>query len=220
MKEKDLTSRINSSHAEVHHDGNSGTSDTSAEMISDLRNEDSTAKSNSHLQSSKLSRRLRSKLSTLEIPRRDNTSDILRRHSHSHSLSVYFLAPDSFSDGYETAEEDETAEGSYIDESEFMVSKSNLFVEYQGEGQNDPIPREKIMKRIDSHKSMKSYQLANQLSTKWTTGVGPRIGCMRDYPSELQFRILEHQNLSPRSRSLSQSPFSKTSTVSRFAQKP
>ncbi|KAI9090569.1 hypothetical protein K1719_028422 [Acacia pycnantha] len=192
-KEKDLISR-NFSLAELPHDGGPGSSDTSAKMISDLRNEDSNAKSNSHLPSSRLSRGLRSKLSTLEIPRRDNVSDIFGRQSY--PLSVYFRAPDSLSDGYETAE-DEPAEESYIDESEFMVSKSNLFVEDQGEGHDDPIPREKIMKRIDSHKSMKSYQLAHQLSTKWTTGAGPRIGCMRDYPSELQFRILEHQNLSP-----------------------
>ncbi|KAK4281772.1 hypothetical protein QN277_013227 [Acacia crassicarpa] len=192
-EEKDLISR-NSSLAELPHDSGPGSSGTSAKMISDLRNEDSNAQSNSHLPSSRLSRGLRSKLSTLEIPRRDNVSDIFGRQSY--PLSVHFWAPDSISDGYETAE-DVPAEESYMDESEFMVSKSNLFVEDQGEGHDDPILREKIMKRIDSHKSMKSYQLAHQLSAKWTTGAGPRIGCMRDYPLELEFRILEHQNLSP-----------------------
>ncbi|KAL4194551.1 hypothetical protein AMTRI_Chr05g59910 [Amborella trichopoda] len=40
--------------------------------------------------------------------------------------------------------------------------------------------------------------LGNRLSSKWTTGAGPRIGCVRDYPIELQFRALEKVNLSPR----------------------
>ncbi|XP_019173361.1 PREDICTED: IQ domain-containing protein IQM5-like [Ipomoea nil] len=36
------------------------------------------------------------------------------------------------------------------------------------------------------------------LAKKWSTGTGPRIGCVRDYPTELQFRALEQVNLSPR----------------------
>ncbi|CAL1357548.1 unnamed protein product [Linum trigynum] len=39
---------------------------------------------------------------------------------------------------------------------------------------------------------------ANRLSCKWSTGAGPRIGCVRDYPTQLQFRALEQVNLSPR----------------------
>lgn len=42
------------------------------------------------------------------------------------------------------------------------------------------------------------FSLVKRLSSKWTTGTGPRIGCVRDYPSELQFRALEQVNLSPR----------------------
>ncbi|GFY98470.1 calmodulin-binding family protein [Actinidia rufa] len=42
------------------------------------------------------------------------------------------------------------------------------------------------------------FNMARHLSCKWTTGAGPRIGCVRDYPSELQFRALEQVNLSPR----------------------
>ncbi|CAL4939638.1 unnamed protein product [Urochloa decumbens] len=61
-----------------------------------------------------------------------------------------------------------------------------------------PVPREKILQRINSKKEMKSYQLGKQLSFKWTTGAGPRIGCVRDYPSELQVQALEQVNLSPR----------------------
>nr|DAD44384.1 TPA_asm: hypothetical protein HUJ06_002614 [Nelumbo nucifera] len=42
------------------------------------------------------------------------------------------------------------------------------------------------------------FDVANRLSRKWTTGAGPRIGCVREYPTELQFRALEKVNLSPR----------------------
>lgn len=63
----------------------------------------------------------------------------------------------------------------------------------------EAIAEESILQRINSKKGMKSYQLGKQLSCKWTTGAGPRIGCVRDFPSELQFRALEQVNLSPRS---------------------
>ncbi|GAA0161409.1 hypothetical protein LIER_17733 [Lithospermum erythrorhizon] len=42
------------------------------------------------------------------------------------------------------------------------------------------------------------FKMAKRLSCKWSTGTGPRIGCVREYPSELQFRALEQVNLSPR----------------------
>ncbi|GAB2291844.1 hypothetical protein Dimus_026095 [Dionaea muscipula] len=42
------------------------------------------------------------------------------------------------------------------------------------------------------------FDMAHRLSCKWTTGAGPRIGCVRDYPVDLQSRALEHVNLSPR----------------------
>lgn len=38
----------------------------------------------------------------------------------------------------------------------------------------------------------------NVKSPKWTSGVGPRIGCVREYPTKLQFQALEQVNLSPR----------------------
>lgn len=96
-------------------------------------------------------------------------------------------------DGYETAEE------VLSDDDDFIVSKHNLFDEGEESDYEEPIPREKIIQRINSHKGMKSYQLAQRLSCKWTTGAGPRIGCVRDYPTELQNRALEEVNLSPRS---------------------
>ncbi|KAK8597783.1 hypothetical protein V6N13_095181 [Hibiscus sabdariffa] len=43
-----------------------------------------------------------------------------------------------------------------------------------------------------------TFNMAKRLSFKWTTGVGPRIGCVRDYPTELQSKALEQVNLSPR----------------------
>ncbi|KAK7850856.1 iq domain-containing protein iqm5 [Quercus suber] len=42
------------------------------------------------------------------------------------------------------------------------------------------------------------FDLNKRLSCKWTTGTGPRIGCVRDYPTELQSRALEQVNLSPK----------------------
>lgn len=42
------------------------------------------------------------------------------------------------------------------------------------------------------------FDLSKRLSCKWTTGTGPRIGCVRDYPTELQTRALEQVNLSPK----------------------
>ncbi|KAF5776191.1 hypothetical protein HanXRQr2_Chr12g0521511 [Helianthus annuus] len=42
------------------------------------------------------------------------------------------------------------------------------------------------------------FQEANRVSSKWSSGTGPRIGIVRDYPTELQFRALEQVNLSPR----------------------
>ncbi|KAL4318272.1 hypothetical protein GQ457_18G002230 [Hibiscus cannabinus] len=43
-----------------------------------------------------------------------------------------------------------------------------------------------------------ALNMSNRLSCKWSTGVGPRIGCVRDYPLELQSQALEQVNLSPR----------------------
>ncbi|KAJ1687477.1 hypothetical protein LUZ63_018867 [Rhynchospora breviuscula] len=49
-----------------------------------------------------------------------------------------------------------------------------------------------------SLKSPLSVVPENHLDRKWTSGAGPRIRCVRDYPSDLQFKALEHVNLSPR----------------------
>ncbi|CAI9101022.1 OLC1v1038243C1 [Oldenlandia corymbosa var. corymbosa] len=138
-------------------------------------------------QISRWSRGLQSKISILEIPKRDNISELFKQQQEQESCST------PGDEGYETAEES-------LSDSEFSVSKENLFDDEDSEEDcEEPIPKEKILKRILSHKSLKSYQLANQLSCRWTTGAGPRIGCVRDYPSELQARGLELVHLSPRS---------------------
>ncbi|KAJ0249348.1 IQ domain-containing protein IQM2 [Hirschfeldia incana] len=82
------------------------------------------------------------------------------------------------------------------------------------------IPEESILKRINSKKETRSFQLGKQLSCKWTTGAGPRIGCVRDYPSELQFQALEQVNLSPRSGSVSRLYFSFSSQTQRHQMSP
>lgn len=135
------------------------------------------------------SRKLSSKISEIQIPKREVINELFNEQRIVHSCSTRSVESP---DGYETAEE-------YLSDSEFSVSKENLFDEDQQEGYEEHIPKEKIIKRINSHKGLKSYQLGKQLSCKWTTGAGPRIGCVRDYPLELQVRVLEDVNLSPRS---------------------
>ncbi|KAJ1419521.1 IQ motif, EF-hand binding site [Sesbania bispinosa] len=60
------------------------------------------------------------------------------------------------------------------------------------------VPKTAILQRINSKKATKSYQLGHQLSRKWSTGAGPRIGCVADYPVELRLQALEMLNLSPK----------------------
>ncbi|CAL8998387.1 unnamed protein product [Prunus brigantina] len=140
------------------------------------------------------------KLSNLAIPNRERffeTSETQPAASSCSSIPV-----GSPVDVYETAEENLSSEQDY------MVPKKNLFEENHEETEEEDIPQESILKRINSHKGMKSFQLGKQLSCKWTTGAGPRIGCVRNYPSELQFRALEHVSLSPRSAARLRSYFS------------
>ena len=59
------------------------------------------------------------------------------------------------------------------------------------------VPKMAILQRINSKKAAKSYQLGHQISLKWSTGAGPRIGCVADYPVEVRVQALEFVNLSP-----------------------
>ncbi|XP_068661232.1 IQ domain-containing protein IQM3-like [Aristolochia californica] len=60
------------------------------------------------------------------------------------------------------------------------------------------VPKRVVLQRINSKKATHSYELGRQLSRKWSTGAGPRIGCVADYPLEVRVRALELVNLSPR----------------------
>ncbi|KAH6825376.1 IQ calmodulin-binding motif family protein [Perilla frutescens var. hirtella] len=68
------------------------------------------------------------------------------------------------------------------------------------------VPRKSLLKRINSKKAVKSYQLGHQVPTKWSTGAGPRIGCIADYPVELRWQALELTNLSPRTSPTTSTP--------------
>ncbi|KAL2337942.1 hypothetical protein Fmac_012388 [Flemingia macrophylla] len=50
----------------------------------------------------------------------------------------------------------------------------------------------------DGNMESSQFKESKPLSIKWTTGVGPRIGCVREYPTKLQVKALEQLNLSPR----------------------
>ncbi|KAI7991840.1 IQ domain-containing protein IQM2 [Camellia lanceoleosa] len=133
------------------------------------------------------------KLPNLSIPDRDDLFGKLKFENQAVQSSTNTSAMESPLDGYETAEE------SSASDQDHMVFKQDLSDDEEDEeNKEEKIPQESILKRIDSHKGMNSYQLGKQLSCKWTTGAGPRIGCVRDYPSKLQFRALEKVNLSPR----------------------
>lgn len=42
------------------------------------------------------------------------------------------------------------------------------------------------------------FNMGNPLSCKWASRVGPRVGCVRGCPMELQSQAMEQVNLSPR----------------------
>ncbi|KAL4198544.1 hypothetical protein AMTRI_Chr03g46430 [Amborella trichopoda] len=104
--------------------------------------------------------------------------------------------------------------GEEEEDNKVNFSNKKLHSREEEGGEETRIPEESILKRINSKKGMQSYQLGKQLSCKWTTGVGPRIGCVRDYPSELQWRALEQVNLSPRSCSCPKTSFLTSSIAS------
>lgn len=49
-----------------------------------------------------------------------------------------------------------------------------------------------------SSKEAALIDIPKRLLCRWSSGVGPRIGCVKEYPAELQARALEQVNLSPR----------------------
>ncbi|CAN0879202.1 IQ domain-containing protein IQM6 [Linum grandiflorum] len=173
-------------------------------------------KSNNREYRPNLANRIGWKMSKLAIPNREEVVyDIFKPDQQQQQQNPEDPPPSDAEHADDEEEDDdeegyETAEDSFLTEEDFMVPKitsldeeeeEELEEEESDEEKRRPavvVPKENIMVRINSHKGMKTYQLANQLSSKWTTGAGPRIGCMRDYPLEIQFRVLEHAQLSPR----------------------
>lgn len=136
--------------------------------------------------------RFGSRLTSLQIPSKEDFIERLKSENRSTDLELNNSPPESPADGYETAEElfsPEEVPGTLIRSS--SNSSKDLDIEI--------ISGESVLETINSVKGTKSYQLGKQLSCKWSTGAGPRIGCVREYPSELQFHALEQVNLSPRS---------------------
>ncbi|KAG8657747.1 IQ domain-containing protein IQM2 [Manihot esculenta] len=130
-------------------------------------------------------------LTNLEIPKRDEQFDYLESENSTPGPTSKNESADPLEkDGYESADE------------RFSIEQGDEFPEKKVKEDEDneveDIPKEAILQRINSKKGTKSFQLGRKLSCKWTTGAGPRIGCVRDYPSGLQFRALEQVNLSPR----------------------
>ncbi|KAH9327364.1 hypothetical protein KI387_007542, partial [Taxus chinensis] len=87
-----------------------------------------------------------------------------------------------------------------VDNKEEMCYKRSLSEKNLADTRTE-VPHKSLLQRLHSKKSLQSYQLGKQLSFKWSTGAGPRIVCVADYPSELRVKALEKVNLSPRCRS-------------------
>eukprot|EP00253_Pinus_taeda_P014769 PITA_14769 len=116
----------------------------------------------------------------------DNDSDI---HVPVIEGSMVGRTGNGVQEAHKTADlQDDTEHVSY----KRSLSDKNL------ENDGTEVPPQSLLQRLNSIKSMQSYQLGKQLSIKWSTGAGPRILCVRDYPSELRAMALEKVNLSPR----------------------
>ncbi|KAJ9555485.1 hypothetical protein OSB04_010099 [Centaurea solstitialis] len=145
------------------------------------------------------------KLRTLKIPKNDDLFTNLRTENSETVFDGYEPVnggTEDFTstiklDGYEAAED---FNSNQIQDPSDDVSDD----EEDDRKIDETVPKKSILKRINSHKSTSSFQLGRQLSCKWSTGAGPRIGCLRDYPTELQSQALERENLSPRSGPCSQ----------------
>ncbi|KAD7478248.1 hypothetical protein E3N88_01384 [Mikania micrantha] len=145
-----------------------------------------------------LTTELKLKITMLEIPKNEKVVLAFQKKALESELE-----PEPEYDSHSSTTDYDTAD-EYLPDIALMVSKRNLF-DYgeANEAYDERVPQEKILKRINSHKENKSFQLAKQLSCRWTTGAGPRIGCVRDYPLELQARAMEEVCLSPRTVCLS-----------------
>ncbi|XP_039064078.1 IQ domain-containing protein IQM2-like [Hibiscus syriacus] len=167
-------------------------------MMAPVDEEESFHRTSNHLQCNSSSE---DSLEAEEIRVKESTRDLV--HAMEEEIGAATEVPartESFEDAIASDNDSNpTVRGEKIDECDRNI---------------ETIAEESILQRINSKKGMKSYQLGKQLSCKWTTGAGPRIGCVRDFPSELQFRALEQVNLSPRSNGCTKSYFSPRYTSS------
>ncbi|KAK9014145.1 hypothetical protein V6N11_005314 [Hibiscus sabdariffa] len=81
---------------------------------------------------------------------------------------------------------------------QFQLEMIVLFIRLQKCPVDDDIPKEQKQAETSADKNTDAMHAREKERYKWSTGVGPRIGCVRDYPAHLQFKALEHVNLSPR----------------------
>ncbi|KAK9062365.1 hypothetical protein SSX86_019551 [Deinandra increscens subsp. villosa] len=180
------------------------------------------SKTDRKVKSLHLTAELKSKISMLEIPKNEKVILAFQKkalESEPKPEPAPAPAPEPEYDSDCTTDYDTPEE--FFSEIELMVSKRNLFDYGEAdEAYDDEVPQEKIMKRINSHKENKSLQLAKQLSCRWTTGAGPRIGCVRDYPLELQTRAMEEMCLSPRITSTSPRRFGFTNGMHQETSSP
>lgn len=131
-------------------------------------------------------RELQSKMGTIEIPKREDTLELFKREEQEHEQNGSTVKSPLH-------ESETTVEENSSVSDEFTASNQKLFLEINGEG------KENIEKKMNSRRGYVCHGLAEQLTSRWATGAGARIGFMKDCPpKELRFSILEQANLSPR----------------------
>nr|XP_043634619.1 IQ domain-containing protein IQM2-like [Erigeron canadensis] len=127
-------------------------------------------------------------LSNLEIPKCDDPQTNINTKNQKPESCCKDLTSETILDGYEPAED------SFDPLQNDTPSLNGL-----SDNEDEPSIDETVSQKTNSQKDTNSFQLGDQLSCKWSTGAGPRISCLRDYPTELQSHALEQANLSPRS---------------------
>ncbi|KAJ0021556.1 hypothetical protein Pint_31402 [Pistacia integerrima] len=106
------------------------------------------------------------KLASLEIPKRSELFERVESdNSDDESSSKKLSAKSPLNHSHSIEEADATPEQNKMDPKQKQSDEEQI----------EAVPEEAILQRINSHKGMKSYQLGNQLSFKWTTGAGPAL---------------------------------------------
>lgn len=152
-------------------------------------------------------RELQSKMGTIEIPRREDTLELFKREQEQEQEEQAGRKEQNGSTVKSPLHESETtaAEENSSDSDEFTASFEKLFLKIKGEGKESW--KENMKKKMNSCRGYVSYGLAEQLTSRWSTGAGARIGFMKSCPpKELRFRILEEANLSPRTEAKNSVP--------------